>query len=280
MKCRFALGVFFTLAVFLPSSAADTLEQLRQNYQKARDDYSKIENPEIGSEGFREKLKDWAEAKQTSQESARALVSALLEHWINLPDDKAVRIEIKAVFKDLAGDSHTEQYSSAKSFFARIAWPLLANNKLTKEQAELLAELTKRPALSRINDLMSRFGQPTEAHGWDVQAAYALALIRCGKEKQARSEISSLHAKVSANYKSNPDGGLDQGLEAGDARLRNYIDYLQLCWILEGLQDAISNDYAGAKERVKQARRLRKNLSPESRMLIAEFGHQGVDDID
>ncbi|MDG2223741.1 MAG: hypothetical protein P8L85_20350 [Rubripirellula sp.] len=241
---RFTLALLLSVAVFLPSTQAETLEALRQSYQEAHDSASKIENPKIGAEGFREKLSDWADAHRKSQESARALILALLDHWVTLPDDKAVKEEVEAICKDLAGDPQTENYRTAKSFFARTAWPLLANNKLTKDQAEFLAELTKPSGNSGINGVLARLGRPSEPQGWDVQAAYALALIRSGKEKQAREQISNLHAKVSANYKAYPEGGLDYGPEAGDARYRNYVDYLQLCEVLHGLQASISDDSA------------------------------------
>jgi len=153
-------------------------------------------------------------------------------------------------------------------------WPLLADDKLTQERAGLLVELTKPQLGVRMNDTIARLGRPTEALGWDVQAAHGLALIRNGKDKQARNEITTLHHKVSINHKANPKGRLDYGPEAGEARYRNYIDYLQLCEILHGLQAAISKDHEGAAERIKQARKLRDVLSPEASLLIAEVGRR------
>jgi len=92
---------------------AETLQQLRQRYQQARDIFAKTE--------------DWGEAYTKSQESARALISALLNHWVTLPDDSAeapaVCKEIKTVCKDMGGDPLTERYSNAKSFLARAVWP-------------------------------------------------------------------------------------------------------------------------------------------------------------
>ena len=288
MIYRSILACVLCVVAFSPTARAEeqaeTLEQLRQRYQEARDTAAKIENPDLGSEGFHEKLKVWAEAYQKSQTSARALIPALLNHWMTLPNDSAevpaVCKEIKTVCKDMAGHPRSEQYSNAKSFFARTAWPLLADNKLTQEQAGLLVKLTEPQLLVRMNDRKARLGQPTEPLGWDVQAAYALALIRSGNDKQSRDEITILHDKVSINYKANPKGSLDYGPEAGEARYRNYIDYLQLCEILHGLQAAISKDHAGATQRIKQARKLRDVLSPEASLLIAEVGRRAEADED
>ena len=288
MIYRYILASVLCVVAFSPTARAEeqaeTLEQLRQRYQQARDTAAKIENPDSGSEGFPEKLKVWAEAYRKWQNSARALIPALLNHWMTLPDDspeaKTVRKEIETVCKDMAGHPRSEQYNIAKSFFARTAWPLLADNKLTQEQAGLLVELTEPQLGVRIYDRMARLGQPTEPLGWDVQAAYALALIRSGNDKQARDEITTLHAKVSINHKANPKGSLDYGPEAGEARYRNYIDYLQLCEILHGLQAAISKDHEGATERIKQARKLRDDLSPEASLLIAEVGRRSEADED
>ncbi len=284
MTYRSILAPLLCVIAFSPSARAETLKQLRQRYQEARDTAAQIENPDLGSEGFQEKLKVWAEANQKSQKSACVLIPALLNHWMTLPGDspeaKTVSEEIKTVGKDLAGHPSSEQYHNAKSFFARTAWPLLAGNKLTQEQAGLLVELTEPQLLVRMNDRKSRLGQPTEALGWNVQAAYALALIRSGNDKRARDEIATLHHKVSINHKANPKGSLDYGPEAGDARYRNYIDYLQLCEILHGLQAAISKDPEGTTQRIKQARKLRDDLSPEASLLIAEIGGRSEADED
>ena len=161
---------------------------------------------------------------------------------------------------------------------SRIAWPLLANSNLTKEQSELLAQLIKPPSASKISDVLARIGLPTEAYGWDQQAVHALALIRLGKEKQARSEIATLYAKVSANYKSNPKGSLDYGPEAGESRYRDYVDYLQLCELLSGFQDSISNDHKSATKHVAQAKQLRSKVSPKAAVLIAEISRRSEAD--
>jgi hypothetical protein len=271
MIYRFTFALLLSLAALMPSTQAATLETLRQTYQEARDTVSSIQRPVIGSTGFQEKLETWADANRQSQESARALLPALLDHWMTPAGDNDVKEEIKEVCAHLAAGSWTEQSSNAKSFFARTAWPLLAKSELDKDQAEFLAGMIKPTGRSSVSELLARFGQPTEPQGWDVQAAYALALIRSGKEKQARDQILMLHAKVSANYKANPEGGLDYGPEAGDARYRNYVDYLQLCEVLHGLQASISDDQEGGKDRIKRAKKLRDELSPEASMLIAEI---------
>ena len=286
MIYRTVLASLLCVVAFSPSARAEeraeeraeTLEKLRQRFQEARDTAATIENPNLGSEGFQEKLEIWAEAHKKSQKSARALIPALLKHWMTLPDDspeaKTVREEIKTVFKDMAGQPRSERYYNAKSFLARGAWPLLADDRLTQKRAAFLSELTEPQWLVRENDRKARRGEPTEALGWDVQAAYALALIRSGNDKQARDEITILNSKVSMQYKFNPNGKLDYGPEAGDARYRNYIDYLQLCEILRGLQAAISKDHEGATQHIKQARKLRDELSPEASLLLAEVGRR------
>lgn len=287
MIWRFLLTSALCVVAFSTATGAaeqaETLEQLRQRYQQARDVLAKTENPELGSEGFPEKLKVWAAVYQQSQASARALISALLNHWRTLPDDSAevpaVCKEIKTVFQEMAAPP-SEQYNLAKSFLARAAWPLLADEKLTPKRAAFLVELTEPQMLVREKDRLARLGQSTEPLGWDVQAAYALALIRSGKDKQAGGEITALHHKVAVNHKVNPEGRLDYGPEAGEARYRNYIDYLQLCEILLGLQAAVAGDHAGAARRVEQARELRDVLSPEASLLIAEIGRRAKADED
>ncbi|MEE2937188.1 MAG: hypothetical protein VYA84_14480 [Planctomycetota bacterium] len=271
MLYRFMFALLLSVAALMPSTQAATLETLRQTYQEARDTVSSVQRPEIGSTGFQEKLETWADAQRESQESARALLPALLDHWMNPAGDNDVKEEIKEVFPHLAGDSQTEQYNTAKSFFARTAWPLLSKSDLDKDRAEFLAGMIQPTGLSSVSELLARFGRPTEPQGWDVQAAYALALIRSGKEKQARDQILMLHTKVSANYRANPEGGLDYGPEAGDARYRNYVDFLQLCEVLHALQASISDDQEGGKDRIKRARKLRDELSPEASILVAEI---------
>lgn len=271
MLYRFMFALLLSVAALMPSTQAATLETLRQTYQEARDTVSSVQRPEIGSTGFQEKLETWADAQRKSQESARALLPALLDHWMNPAGDNDVKEEIKEVFAHLAGDSQTEQYNTAKSFFARTAWPLLSKSDLDKDRAEFLAGMIQPIGLSSVSELLARFGRPTEPEGWDVQAAYALALIRSGKEKQARDQILMLHTKVSANYRANPEGGLDYGPEAGDARYRNYVDFLQLCEVLHALQASISDDQEGGKDRIKRARKLRDELSPEASILVAEI---------
>ena len=242
----------------------EKLQQLRQRYQQARATFAKT--------------KDYGKAYRESIESAHELISALLNHWTALPEgspeDRTAEQEIKTVFKDLAGHPNSEKYNLAKSFMARTTWPLLAGNKLTQEQAALLVELNEPQALVRKADNMARSGERYESIGWDVQSAYALALIRSGDDKQARAEITILHKKVSMQYEFNPEGRLDYGPEAGEGRFRNHIDYLQLCEILHGLQAAISNDREDATKRIENGRKLRKALSPEAAPLVTEIARR------
>lgn len=133
---------------------AETLTQLRQDYREAQKKASHIENPKIGTEGFQQKLAIWSQANRQSQETARALIPALLNHWIKQPDDQAIKKEIISVYKALAGGKSTERHNNAKSFLSRAAWPILAQGNLAQEQAELLAQLIKPPGASWINDVL------------------------------------------------------------------------------------------------------------------------------
>ena len=197
---------------------------------------------------------------------------------MTLPEDAAeepaLGQEIRAVFKDLAGNPWTNKYNIGKSFMARTVWPLLADLEPIPAQAAFMAELTKPQIGVRMNDRQARAGNPTEPLGWDVQAAYALALIRSGQYKQARDEITMLHDKVSINYALSPKGSLDYGVEAGAGRYRNYTDYLQLCQVLHALQDAISNNDEGAREHMEKARKLREDFSPEASPLVTEVSRR------
>ncbi len=271
---HFTLGSVLLIVAFSPSTQAETLKQLRENHKRAHEISSNIENPKFGTDGYAEKLEIWANSDEKSQLAAKALIPALLDHWIVHPNDQQVKKEIESVYNDLAGRPTTERYNQAKSFISRIAWPFLAKSNLTEEQSELLARLVKPPSTSRISDVMARMGMPTEAYGWDQQAVYALALIRLGEDRQARSEISLLHTKVSTNYKANPKGSLDYGREAGESRYRDYVDYLQLCEVLSGFQDSRNLNHKGATQHITRAQKLRNKVSPEAAVLIAEISRR------
>lgn len=238
----------------------ERLEQLRRRHQEASATFSKT--------------KDYGGPYRESIASAHELLSALLIYWKALPEGspeaETAEKEIKTVFKDLAGGRGTERYNLAKSFIARATWPLLVDSNLTQKQAKFVMELTKPQMAVRMNDKKARRGKWTDPLGWDVQAAYALSLIRSGANKQALNEISVLRDKVSQNRARKPNGTLDYGPEAGPGRYRNYLDYLQLCEALHALQAAVSNDREGAGKHLGNARKLRKDLSPEATPLVAE----------
>ena len=275
---HFTLGNLFVVLVLSSSTQAEILKQLRENHKEAYAISLNIENPKLGTDRDREKLEIWADSHKKSQLTAKALIPALFNHWIDQPNDQQLKKEIESVYNGLAGKPTPQRYNQTQSFMSRIAWPLLAHSNLTKEQAELLAKLVKPPSAWRISDVMARIGMPTEANGWDQQAVYALALIRLGKEKQARSEISNLYAKASTNYKANPKGSLDYGPEAGESRYRDYVDYLQLCELLSGFQDSITNNHTGATKHVSQAQKLRNKVSPEAAVLIEEISRRSKSD--
>ena len=73
---RSILSCVLCLLAISPARAAEqaeTLEQLRHRYQQARETAAKTEKPKLGSDGFRDKLKVWAEAarqKRTRLEPA------------------------------------------------------------------------------------------------------------------------------------------------------------------------------------------------------------------
>jgi len=267
LKGQIILAVLGLLVVPYSAPAdeqAETLEQLRKQHQQAAATFAKTQ--------------DYGKDYRASITSAHQLISALLNHWMTLPEGspeaQKAEQEIKTVFKDLAGNPRTERYNQGKSFMARTAWPILAGNQLTQEQAALLVELAEPQKGVRRHDKTARRGKPTEPLGWDVQAAYALALIRRGNDQQARDEIAILQKKVSINHARNPKGRLDYGPDAGEARYRNYIDYLQLCEVLHALQAAISKDHEGARKYLEQTQKLREALSPEVTPLVTEVTRQ------
>ena len=254
----------------LAGAEGEDLEQLRQRYGQARANFAKT--------------KDYGKPYRESKEAAQQLLSALLDHWMGLPEgsdgEPVIRKEIKTVFKDLAGNPLSEKYNIGKSFIARTVWPLLAEKNPSPGQASFLAELTKPQFGVRRNDKMARSGKPTEPLGWDVQAAHALALLRSGKDQPAQQEISILQKKVGINHTANPKGQLDYGPEAGDARFRSYTDYLQICEALLALQAAVSNDCDTAKKHIGKAKDLSKTLTPESTPLVNEAAKRINVDID
>lgn len=258
------LACLLCLVVCSQSADADVqvekVEQLRQKYEQSRATFAKT--------------KDYGEDYKEKIESGHAFISTLLSYSMTLPGDSSevrdVYREIKTISKEMAGSSLTERHNIEKSFLARTIWPLLADGEPTSKQAAFMSDLTKPQFSIRMNDRRARAGKPTEPLGWDVQAAYALALVRSGKGQEARNEIAVLHDKVAINHARNPKGKLDYGPEAGAGRFRSYTDYLQLCEALSALQAAISNDRKAATQHIENARKLRETLSPEATPLVTE----------
>ena len=247
----------------IETTGSEEIEQLRQRHKQARATFAESQ--------------DYGKDYRASVDSGHDLISALLNHWVALPMGSAeaplVKKEIWTLVKGSAKPL-TERHNIEKSFLARAVWPLLAQNSPRPEQATFFAELTKPQLGVRINDRIARAGRPTEPLGWDVQAAHALALIRSGKNKEARDEITILHDKVAINHARNPNGKLDYGPEAGAGRYRNYTDYLQLCEVLRALQAAILDDHKGARAHIENARSLREALSTEATPLVAEVARR------
>ncbi len=262
-----SLEIHFLLALMaglMSSAHADVegaeLEEHRKQYQEAHANFVKTQ--------------DYGKDYRLSIESAHQLILKLLQYWITLPEDAVdepdIRREIRAVYKKTAGSSLTEKYNQAKSFMSRAVWPLLATKEPNQEQASFIAELVKPQIGVRINDKAVKRGKPTEPFGWNVQAAYALALIRSGKAKQGHEEIDLLYAKAGINSKVNPEGKLDYGPDAGEGRYRNYKDYLQMCEVLRALQALILDDRIVAAKHLEMAKKLRETFSAEAIPLVSE----------
>jgi hypothetical protein len=78
---------------------------------------------------------------------------------------------------------------------ATASWPLLLAG-YPEEFNEAMIELTvPYPAIRYCDERMER-GIPTEALGWDVQAAHAIALARAGKTEEALKENQALTKKI------------------------------------------------------------------------------------
>lgn len=267
LLCRIMLACVLCLLASPPAIRAD---ESSEKLNRLRDDFQTARNTVASN-------REWDyEASKELTRSSRALITMLLDHWVALPADSkdapAVGKEIQVAFGGLAGSSSTEGNVDAQSFLARIAWPLLADATLTKQQTTLLAELIKPRLSSRwLGDVLAQLDKPSEPFAWDLQVTYALALMRMGEDKRALKEVANLQRKVFANFKASPAGKLDYGPEAGEARYRDYVDYLQACELLNGLRAAIAGDHEGAAGRVQQARQLRDSLSPEAGQLVAEI---------
>jgi len=249
---RSALACLLCVAAFqLPARAneqKEKLQQLSDQYQAARKIVA--ETPE------------WdLEASRNAREAAHALLPEMLDFWMALPDGSEEQAKtgegIKLICRDLASPTRTERENIERSFIARTVWPLLADEKVTQKQAAFLAELSEPQFSIRVNDKFARRGMGTEPLGWDVQAAYALALIRSGNPEQARDEITILHNKVSKNHKARPND-------------RSFTDALQLCEVLHALQAAVSKDHEGAKKHIENARKLQDATSSKAAPLVNE----------
>ena len=164
MTHRSILPCVLWLVAISPATRAEeqalTMKQLRHGYEQARDAAAKTEQPKRGSDGFRDQLKAWSEARRKRRDAAHALVPVLLEHWTILQDGSdesaATGKEIRAVYIDIAGKPLTQANSDARSFFADAVWPLLDDNKMSQERAALLVELTEPHLGIRMNDKMAR----------------------------------------------------------------------------------------------------------------------------
>jgi len=182
---------------------ADALDQLRQNYQKAKAAVAKVDKPEKGSPDFRQKLTAWSAATRQQRKTAELLAPALLNHWATLSDDSeelmAVAEEIRTAYTDMSGKPLTVRDSKAKSYFAGVVIPMLVDFKLSQRRAGLLVELTTPFAGIRINDQVALIGKPTEPLGWIVQDAHSLALLRAGRVDEAQRENELLRKKVTIN---------------------------------------------------------------------------------
>ena len=254
--------------VFSQSARANTqentLEQLRQRYHQAHATFTKT--------------KQYGKVYDESLESGHKLITALLNHWVTLPEGSAkatvVRQEIRTVCSNMAGKPLTVRRNKEKSFLARVIWPRIADDGIIPAQAAFMAELIEPQMSIRMNDKAAIRGDKTEPIGWDVQAAYALALIRSGNYKQAHNEINILTVKVGISHGFNPKGRLDNGSKTETERYESYTDYVQLCQSLLALLAAVSNDYKSALRIIEVARAMQHTISPKATPLIAEVNRR------
>ena len=257
---------------------ADTLEQLRRSYQQARETAAKIEKPTLGSVGFRDDLKVWADAARQRLEAAQSLVPALLMRWTTVADGSeelaAIQQEIKDVYRDMSGKPMTQASNNAKSFFADAVWPLLSNGELSQERAAILVELTKPHAGIRMNDKIAQLERPTEPLGWNIQDTYSLALLRAARVDDARRENKLLLDKLSINLERGRLPDLKVNYRDGkrsQASLRR--EYL----IHRSLIEALAQQEGRAKEFLMEANAIEEEnaaITREQEKMIREIESQ------
>ncbi|MFK7735358.1 MAG: serine/threonine-protein kinase [Pirellulaceae bacterium] len=145
-------------------------------------------------------------ATAISKEESISRIEKLLNEWKDTPpesegfDDFASKII--AIRDDLLKQSspYTEKRRQVLDQLSLSAWHHL-QKPLPAAIAKTLADLTQPYAAIRVSDRLAQQGRPTEPVGWDVQAAYALALARAGETEKALKENQQLLAKIEVNIR-------------------------------------------------------------------------------
>ncbi len=133
-------------------------------------------------------------------------IAELLDAWKRLPDPSAesdaFARKINTLYDELKTQRtpNTENWRRLWTRIAVLSWPHLASS-IPQPMAQTLADLTKPYADIRKLDRLAEQDRPTEALGWDVQAAHALALARAGKTKEALEENEALMKKIAVNLR-------------------------------------------------------------------------------
>lgn len=213
--------------------------------------------------------KAWLAARRDWQKSHRELIKALLKDWSRVHPSST---EFRALYKEIDGMMSEPSVSGGLRTYALWeAWVVLSDPSISKDHARQLVRFSKPGMAVKIANCIQKLGLPFESVGWDEQLTYALALIRSGKIKSARTQIDSLIGKVRAG---GLKGSLDYDPEAGSARHRNKIDYLQTCYLLNALIAKSESNPTLTLDWISKARKLRSDsFSPEGSRIIAEIEH-------
>jgi hypothetical protein len=262
----FLILLLSSVQVTATDKKQEKLKTLIAQFDQSHSLYKSTPNPILGEKNFHDKLGAWSNSYKSVKDAARKLAPELLHHWMFLPDGspqtKEAATKVKKVLLLL---------KSGKDNIARFTWKTLVDQKLTTKKSALLVDLLKPNRTVRFNDACALNGLPTEAYGWDIQAAYALALLRNQQTKQFLAEIKVLKTKVSVNYKSGPDFGLDYGPEAGKYRYRTTLNYIQLCDVINGYHLALLGKFTGAKSWAQKVVKMDGAPSLETKYIIDEI---------
>lgn len=247
-----------TILLMAPSVLADPEKETRETYDKllveyteARKALAEIPRPQRNDANFRKKLGLWSDANQRCTDAAQKLFPVLAEVATSAraEDYEIIKFELKQIHGDLFVD-RTQAGHDALSFFAKSIVPLLRDKKLAPERATLFADLTKPDQWVREYDKMMERGQLCEPVGWDIQDAYALALGRAGKFKEARRESDLLLKKVNLIITKGRLPGVGT-YHHGVVRQKKSLQREFMCH--RALIEALAGDAAKARAKLKEA---------------------------